>query len=134
MYLSFQHQKNCLLSPIVPSVVGGSLFTAFDVVTQRGGGHWRAIPGRLGTYAGAIYVYNILQCPMEAIEGRPSAWHNAASGALLGYVGVSRNLLGVPLVDDYFFYRNPRISPSLAGAAVYGAMGCFMATLGGKPF
>lgn len=118
----------------MPSIIGGSLFTAWDVASQGGGIAMGSIPRRLATYVGAIYVYNLLQCPMEAMQGRPSAWHNILSGGFLGFLGVSRGVLGVPFVDPTFFYRYPQISPPLAGFAVYGAMGGLLATLGGKPF
>lgn len=132
MSIHMRNQPNCLVRPIGASIIGGSLFTAFDLITQGGG--LRSIPRRFGIYAGGVYVYNILQCPMEAIHGRQSSFHNVISGAMLGYIGVSRRLLGIPFIDPFFFYRNPHISPPLAGAFVYGVMGGFLSSLAGKPF
>jgi hypothetical protein len=87
-----------------------------------------------GSNIAFFYVYNTLQCPMEAIHGRQSAFHNVLSGAVLGYVGVSTGRLGIPFVDFTLFYRHPNLRPPVVGAAVYGGLaGCF-AMLGGKPF
>jgi len=118
------------MRPIVPSIVFGSALTAFDVFVQGA----RLTPRFALTYIGGIYAYNAFQCPMEAVHGRESAAHNVFSGAILGFVGVQRGILGVPFVDAYFFYRHPQITPAMAGAMVYGAMGGVLATLGGKPF
>eukprot|EP01082_Thalassiosira_pseudonana_P011428 g10126.t1 g10126 contig4:1275062-1275704(+) len=85
-----------------------------------------------GFYAGGLYAYNIIQCPMETIHGRQSAMHNVAAGGILGYVGVSRGRLGVPFVSPYILYGMRY--PGLVGAAVYGAIAGGMATLGGKPW
>lgn len=79
-------------------------------------------------------MYNVMQCPMEAIHGRRSAYHNILSGAILGHVGVSRGILGIPFVDGHLFYRYPQLSPPLVGAAVYGGIAGLFVTLGGKPF
>ena len=81
------------------------------------------------------YLANCGACSsLGRSAGRPSALHNVASGAILGYIGVSRGVLGIPLVDSYFFYRNPRISPPIVGGAVYGGIAfLFAAALGGKP-
>jgi hypothetical protein len=83
---------------------------------------------------GGLYLYNTLQCPMVAIQGRESAWHNAASGAILGYVGVRQFNLSVPFVDPYFFYRNPQFPKPIVGAVAYGGIGLAFAMLGSKPF
>ena len=72
---------------------------------------------------------------MEAVHGRQSAWHNVLSAGSLGAWGVSRSLVGVPLVDRVFYLRYPQISPPLAGFLVYGAgAGALASVLGGKPF
>lgn len=139
VYLNLQYQKNCAIRPIVPSVVGGCLFTAFDLVSAGSGGggglSMQQLPRRLALYTGAMYVYSVLQCPMEAIHERQSAWHNVFSGGILGYIGVSRRILGIPFVDAYFFMRHPQISPPMAAAAVYGTMGGVLAAvLGDKRF
>ena len=136
VYLNMQHQTNCVLRPIASSLTGGCLFVAFDYVSGKMTKSVRAVPRVIAFYSGAIYSYNVLQCPMEAFNnGRPSAWHNVLAGGILGYIGVQRRMLGVPFVDAYFFIRHPQISPPMAGAAVYGIMGGFLATvLGNKRF
>jgi hypothetical protein len=109
----------------------GGIFTAIDVFAQGA----RLTPQLALTNIGGLYAYNIMQCPMEAISGRQSAWHNVVAAATIGGVGVQSGKLGIPFVNySYFFYRYPSISPAMAGAMVYGAIGGFMATLGNKPF
>jgi hypothetical protein len=127
---SVGYQLDCLTRPVVTSLTLGGLFTGLSVAQGA-----RFTPRLAALNIGGLYVYNILTCPMEAIHGRSSAWHNACSGAILGYVGVSRGMLGIPFVDPYFFYRHPQLSPPLTGAAVYGALSlALVAVLGGKPF
>jgi len=120
---------NCFTHPIGPAVVVGGAFTAFDVLAQG----QRFSPNLAMTNIGGLYMFWALQCPMEAIHGRQSSLHNFLSGATIGYLGVSVGRLGVPFVDHTFFYRNPQISPPIAGALVYGAIAGGFATLGGKP-
>ena len=128
-YYSFD-PVGCALRPVGSSVLAGGLFSAWDASQGR-----RVTPQTFAIYAGAVYVYNLLQCPMEAASGgRPSAWHNVASGAILGYIGVQKRVLGVPFLDSYFFYRNPQISPELAAAGIYGGIAGALAAFGGKPF
>lgn len=130
MHWSVEHQQACLTRPIVPSLVAGGLFTGLNVVLQGIPFH----PRLFGVNFGGIYLYNALQCPMEAIEGRQSALHNVISGGLIGFMGIRAGILGVPFVDYYFFARYPQISPPIAGAAIYGAITGVLATIGGKPF
>lgn len=128
---TFQYQKYCFTRPIGSSIVIGGLFSALDVLQGAS-----LTPRVLATNMGGLYIYNVLQCPMEAIHGRRSAWHNVASGAIMGYVGVATERLGIPfLTDRYFFYRYPYLSPPMVGAGVYGGIALlFSAVLGGKPF
>ena len=86
----------------------------------------------LGSNIGFIYLYNALQCPMEVIHGRRSLWHNILSAGTLGYIGVSRGLLGVPFVHTYTFYRYPSLSPGIFAFATYGALGGFFGAFSGK--
>lgn len=124
------HMANCLLYPIKPCLVGSGVLTAFDVLVQQHPFNVRTP----AIYFGGLYVYNILQCPMEAVHGRTSGYHNILSGAICGYVGVKSGKIGVPFVDPYFFYRNPQISPPMAGAIVYGGLaGVMSSVLGNKP-
>jgi hypothetical protein len=118
-----------LTKPVGTSIVMGSIFTAISVAQGQS-----LTPRLAGMNIGGLYLYNILQCPMEGIHGRESSLHNAASGAILGYIGVSSRQLGIPFLDPYFFIRYPQLSAPITGAAVYGAMTfAFAAGLGGKP-
>mmetsp|Transcript_8174 Transcript_8174/g.15841 ORF Transcript_8174/g.15841 Transcript_8174/m.15841 type:complete len:135 (-) Transcript_8174:233-637(-) len=130
-YYNYFDPVGCAMRPVVPSLVSGGLLSALDMA--QGGG--RPNVRTFGIYAGGIYIYNLIQCPMEAVSGgRPSAWHNIAAGGMLGYVGVARKWIGIPFFDSYFFYRYPSVAPEVAGAAVYAAMAGALAMLGGKPF
>ena len=52
---------------------------------------------------------------------------NVAAGSILGYIGVSRGMVGVPFIQQIYF-RNP----ALIGGAVYGVLGGLLAVFGGK--
>jgi hypothetical protein len=79
-------------------------------------------------------MYNAVQCPMEAIHGRPSLWHNVISAGTLGYLGVRSGRIGVPFVSPYAAYRYG-LKPEIMAFGVYGGMaGLFAGLLGGKPF
>lgn len=122
---------NCATRPIGSALMMGGILSALDMAQYGSSPSVRTF----GIYAGGIYLYNVVQCPMEAMNGgRPSAWHNVASGSILGYIGVSQRIIGIPFVDSYFFMRNPQFPPALVGAAVYGGMAGGLAMLSGKPF
>jgi len=57
--------------------------------------------------------------------------HNAIAGATVGFLGVSRGVIGVPFINPWQLHSMR--SPALIGAAVYGAMGGALAAIGGKP-
>ncbi|KAL7463644.1 hypothetical protein ACHAXS_004000 [Conticribra weissflogii] len=116
----------CVIEHIPPSVVWGGIFHGIDCVQGA-----RFALRTWGIYSGGILAYHSLICPMEAFHGRQSALHNVASGAIFGYVGVSRGLLGVPFINPQFLYGG-RFPPSIIGGAVYGTMGGALAMLGGK--
>jgi hypothetical protein len=122
------YQQDCLKRPIPSAVVMGGVFSAFDAAM----GH-RVTPKSVASYMAFIYTYNAMQCPMEEIHGKRSALHNALSGGIIGYIGVTTHRLGIPFVDPYTLYRYPFISPGMAAFAVYGGMGFGLALLGGKP-
>lgn len=125
---SVAYQAHCFSRPIGTSIILGGLFTGLDIAQGA-----RFSPRILGFNIGGLYLYNVLQCPMEAIHGRPSAWHNVASGAIIGYAGVAANRLGIPFVNSYFFYRYPFIPPPVMGATVYGGIAFVLSSvLGGK--
>jgi hypothetical protein len=127
--MNVYYQKNCLIGPVVPSVVFGSAFTGISVIQG-----FPFTPHLAMLNIGGLYLYQALQCPMVAIHRRESALHNSLSGAILGYAGVRSFGLGVPFVDPHFFYRNPQMSPAIVGALVYGGIGTAFAILAGKPF
>ena len=126
-YGSRSHYERCLTDPLLSSAVFGTIFAGVDVAQGA-----RFTPARAASYAGGIWVYNALQCPMEDIHGRESLLHNVAAGGILGYVGVSSGRLGIPFVDAMTFYRHPWLRPQVAAIAVYGGMAGAMAGLGGK--
>ena len=80
-----------------------------------------------------IYVYNAVQCPMEAIHGRQSLMHNVLSAGMIGYLGVQTGRLGIPFVDPSFVYRNRAMSPPQLAFLVYGGLSGGLAAFGGKP-
>ncbi len=106
----------------------GGLFTGLHVYQGA-----RLSPQLVGLNVGFIYAYGALQCPMEALHERRSCLHNALSGAILGAEGVRRGMMGVPLVDAYFFMRYPQLQPALVGAAVYGLIAGVLGAMAGKP-
>ena len=128
--LSLRHQAYCLVRPIPACFIGSAIFTGIDYA--RGARH--ALPARFGRTFALIYVYNALLCPMEAISERQSVLHNISSGVIIGYIGVRKGLVGVPLVPPSFFFRYPQIPRPVAGAFVFGSMaGVLAGVLGGKP-
>ena len=127
-YLHYFSYQDCLTRPIVSSAVFGTIFAGLDVVQGA-----KFTPQRVLVYSGGLYVYNALQCPMEAIHGRPSLSHNMIAGGLLGYVGVGAGQLGIPFVGPETFYRYPWMRPQMVAFGVYGGLAGVMAALGGKP-
>lgn len=77
-------------------------------------------------------MYNVLQCPMEVIHGRPSLIHNVIAAGTLGYIGVATHRLGVPLVNPYQV-AGGRLSPPAVAFLVYGGIAGGLAGLQGKP-
>ena len=129
-YGSMHHLTNCFTGPMVSSVVFGAVFTGLDVM----GGRARFTPTNVGTYAAFIYTYNAIQCPMEAIHKRESLLHNVIGAGLLGSIGVQTRRVGIPFVNELFFYKYPFISPPMMGFVVYGMMGGAFGMLGHKSF
>ena len=119
----------CLVKPVLPSIVWGGVFVGIDAA--RG---IRPSPQSAGRAVAFLYAYHSLQCPMEALTGRRSLVHNVYSGMICGYIGVKHRFIGIPFVNHLFFLRYPKISPPLAGAAVYGALAGAIGGLTGKAF
>jgi hypothetical protein len=127
---TLSYQKHCLTAPIGSSIIMGGLFTGLNMMEGQ-----KLTPRLALLNMGGLYCYMALICPMEAISGRQSAIHNGLSAGMIGYIGVSIRLLGVPFVSPYYFLSNPNgPSPPVMGAAVYGGMALLLSSLlGGKP-
>ena len=119
----------CLIRPIFPAGLYGGIFTGIDILQGLPKEH---APKIFARNFGVIYAYNVLQCPMEAIHGRKSLIHNFMAGGILGYVGVKKQMIGIPFVDALLFIRYPQLSPPIVGALVYGAFGLALGAMGGK--
>ena len=119
--------NQCLTAPIPSACVFGTILAGLDVAQGA-----RFTPGRVVTYAGGLWAYNAMQCPMEAIHGRQSLGQNVLAGGIMGYVGVSAGRLGVPFVDVMTFYKYPALRPNIAAFFIYGGLAGTMAALGGK--
>ena len=123
---SQRRMQQCVTSPIQPSLLWGSGFTLFSVA------HGMPFSPRvLALNCGFLYAYSVLQCPLEALQGRQSLLHNGFAGAVLGYVGVNSGMVGVP-----FYHMLPQqllsMPQSVTGAVVYGGCGVLLGALGGK--
>mmetsp|Transcript_63063 Transcript_63063/g.186293 ORF Transcript_63063/g.186293 Transcript_63063/m.186293 type:complete len:139 (-) Transcript_63063:394-810(-) len=121
------HYSQCLTGPAPHAVVMGTIFAGIDVIQGA-----RFSVRTAGTYIAGLYMYNALQCPMEAIHGRQSLLHNGLSAGILGYAGVSAGRLGVPFVDPSVMHRHPWLRYEMAAFGVYGAIGMAFGMLGGK--
>ncbi|CAE8652828.1 unnamed protein product [Polarella glacialis] len=122
------YQKQCLTSPVVPSLMWGAGFSVISVLQGA-----RATPQLFALNCGMLYGYHAMQCPMEAIHRRQSLLHNILSGGVGGALGVQYGLLGVPFASPTFFMRYPGISPPMAAFLVYGSLaGVMGGMLGGK--
>ncbi|CAD7965466.1 unnamed protein product [Amoebophrya sp. A120] len=89
---------------------------------------------RAGVFFGGCYLYQALQCPLEALTNRRSASHNFYAGGLLGAVGVHYNQLGVPFLTQTTYRQLPQwVKPVHAGFVVYGGIAMGFAMLMGKP-
>ena len=107
----------------------GSLFHGFDVLQGQ-----RFSPALLAKNCGFIYMYHALQCPMEALHGRRSLWHNIISAGMMGSAAVNSGQAGIPFVERSFYSMYPRVTPPVLAFVVYGAIGGAMGGLSGKPF
>mmetsp|Transcript_23503 Transcript_23503/g.48798 ORF Transcript_23503/g.48798 Transcript_23503/m.48798 type:complete len:118 (-) Transcript_23503:1618-1971(-) len=117
----------------MPSFTAGVLFCGIDMV--QGVPAAQAFrPTSFALYVGGFYVYNAMQCPMEAIHGRQSLLHNILSAGTLGAVAVHRGVFGIPFVSPYFFYQNPQYPPAAVAFAVYGGIAGLLSGIQGKPW
>jgi len=121
------HLVPCVLDPIPSCALWAGIFVGIDSLQYGTTPSIRTF----GLYAGGLFTYHAMVCPMEVIHGRRSSLHNVAAGFTLGYVGVSTGRLGVPFINPYSLHYSRH--PAIIGGAVYGAIGGALATLGGKP-
>ena len=80
MSTAFEHaaradQQQCLTRPVYSSILTGGIITGISAVSQGMGPH---LPVQFAQNVGFIYGYHVLQCPMEALHGRQSAWVSKA--------------------------------------------------------
>jgi hypothetical protein len=122
-------RASCFTAPIVPSAVMGGIFCGFDVAQGR---PTSALPRSFALYAGGLYIYNAIQCPMEALHGRSSLLHNFLAGGALGYAGVLSGAIGVPFLSPYYYAIHSRSGVAAIGAVVYGSLAAAFASFGGK--
>jgi hypothetical protein len=126
--MSTNFSKNCLISPIYPSLIGSSIFTGIDYMT----GSYYKIGQTFAFYSASLYCYNILVCSMEMIHKKRSSLHNVLSAGTLGYLGTSSGYVTPP------FYHTmassfPRMSPASMSFLAYGGLAFIFATAAGKP-
>mmetsp|Transcript_48486 Transcript_48486/g.115281 ORF Transcript_48486/g.115281 Transcript_48486/m.115281 type:complete len:132 (-) Transcript_48486:52-447(-) len=126
---TLEYQKHCLLEPVVPSALWAGLFTGLEAA-QGMPRPWERFPSLFGL----LYAYNAMQCPMEAITGRRSLWHNFIAAGSLGAIGVQRGSVGVPFVTPDLYYRYPSLTPVHAAFLVYGSLAACLGAIGGKTF
>ena len=126
-YSSVSHQRHCFTAPIASSFLFGGVLSA--VYIMQGAHPSSALFGRS---VGFIYMYNALQCPMEALHGRRSLAHNALASGGLGAAAVATGRAGIPFLEGSFFWRYPAVKPPVAAAGVYGFMGLAAGMLSGK--
>ena len=109
----------CLIKPVFPCLFWGGAFTGLSV--------YQGLPQSMAPRSfyrtfSFLYIYHAVQCPLEFLSGRRSWSHNAIAGATLGYLGVMKQVVGIPFVDATFFIKYRQISPPLMGAIVYGGL------------
>ena len=93
----------CLIKPVFPCLFWGGAFTGLSV--------YQGLPQSMAPRSfyrtfSFLYIYHAVQCPLEFLSGRRSWSHNAIAGATLGYLGVMKQVVGIPFVDATFFIKN----------------------------
>ncbi len=148
---TISYQQSCLMRPIPTSFIIGSLYGAYLTFRKHmhdssSGRHQRyqntpssstswTLYRTFGTSISVVYVYYIIQCPMEAIQNKESFVHNGIAAFSISYIGLAQQQLGVPFVPSYSLYHVPFLARNLLGASIYSgiAMG-IAAVYGHKPF
>jgi hypothetical protein len=129
--VNIDYLNYCITNPkrIQDSVIWGCIWSGVDFLQGT-----KVTPGSVASTCGFIWAYHALQCPLEAIHGRRSLWHNVIAAGSLGSIGVSAGKIGIPFVDHAIFYRHPQLQPWMVGFVVYGSIGGAFGALGGKRF
>lgn len=125
MHYSSRHQDvgACLQRPMVSSLVSGTLIASISGA-QSGVFSSRLLLGS----AAFVYIYNAIQCPLEALSNRRSYIHNGIAGAIIGTYGVQMGMLSVMNINHVNLPR------SAVAALLYGGIGTIMGILEGKRF
>jgi hypothetical protein len=151
---TISYQQSCLIRSIPTSFIIGSLYGAYltfqtHMQDSSSGRHPRpqhtssssssssssTLLRTFGTSIGVVYVYYIIQCPMEAIHNKASFLHNGIAAFTISFIGLAQQKLGVPFVPTYSLYHVPFLARNILGASIYSgiAMG-IAAVYGRKPF
>ncbi|KAL1526812.1 hypothetical protein AB1Y20_015505 [Prymnesium parvum] len=126
-YGSLRHQRDCLTAPVLPAMMWGSLVAGLNIAQGA-----PLTPRVFAVNVGILYLYQALQCPMEAIHGRRSLLHNGLAAGSLGVVGVQAGFLGVPFVPLHILYSS-KYNPLLIAFGMYGLIAMGIGSLGSKP-
>ena len=144
---TISYQQSCLIRSIPTSFIIGSLYGAYltfqtHMQDSSSGRQPRSqhtssstLLRTFGTSIGVVYVYYIIQCPMEAIHNKESFVHNGIAAFSISFIGLAQQKLGVPFVPIYSLYHVPFLARNILGASIYSgiAMG-IAAVYGHKPF
>ena len=152
---TISYQQSCILQPIPSSILFGALYTTYDTLRKQ------MSPSRnqpqqqrhrnptatttsnasssflrtLGSSVGIIYVYYVIQCPMEGVQNKESYIHNGIAAFTLSYIGLAQQRIGVPFISPYSIYQFPLLARNLLGASIYSCMAMtFAAVYGRKPY
>ena len=123
-----QHTMHCAERGVRPALGNGVILTMLQMGTS--GGAPANLPMSFALNVGFVYSYVVLQCPLEALQGRQSLMHNVFAGGTLGYLGVNAGRLGMFGMEHHFYIN--RIPLPIGGAILYGAMGGILGAIGGK--
>ncbi|CAD7931908.1 unnamed protein product [Amoebophrya sp. A25] len=93
-----QFYAKCLLWPLLPAAMGGALQVALDRALPIP----QTRPWSAQMAMGRLYFFFALQCPLQAIHERQSAWHWAFAGGMVG--AFDYHMGNATLVSD--FLRN----------------------------
>jgi hypothetical protein len=119
---------NCIIQSAKHSIMASAVVTGLDVASGR-----RFTPKLLGVnYLFAATFYS-LHCPLEAIAGRRSCVHSFVVAGTMGYVGVMKRWVGIPLHAHIPINVLYRVPAPILGGAVYGTMAFLLRGMMGIP-